>query len=472
MRFMTRFIALLKSSFFVNKQKGYTDMVMKRESDGEHPASHYLVVEDKNVVSTWHLRVRDVNGKVDPGLVGAAWAACHGGFRGNKYEGPMKQAAIKKLRKLYEQMGKTPPMSKTLFYKDAAGQSWFIGIYSNNFEDRQKEILSWDSHLDYAKWLKKTGVKPPIIAMHLPQYGGGLHLARLLELGMGGITAEKFNQESLKLYAATAVAQTELVVPVNGFVLVFGKILPNKESVVETIKSSNVTWGMSHGFIPVEESDNIINKYRAFEFTYLPQSIAANEFTTIDIKDKQAMVDQLKNLTDEERETISQIIDLEKLEEGTASAKEILSRIFASKEMHDDMHEDEDTEKDEKEEEKDKALIEVEDKSYEQIRERLFADLNVAELEATFKNFAEVFKALSARIHTLEAQLKEVEREEDEKIADQFKQIPWGAFFKEAETEDDPKLIEALKNKDGQLVNTDEFNMLTDGFWKPFTTSA
>jgi hypothetical protein len=34
--------------------------------------------------------------------MGAAWAALHGGYRGNRYEGPGKRDAIAELRKLYE----------------------------------------------------------------------------------------------------------------------------------------------------------------------------------------------------------------------------------------------------------------------------------------------------------------------------------------------------------------------------------
>lgn len=83
--------------------------VMKTEEDGKHPASHYLVVEDPNLPSTWHLRVKDTNGKLDHRLMGAAWAACHEGFRGNKYNGPNKQEAISKLRSMYKSEGMTPP---------------------------------------------------------------------------------------------------------------------------------------------------------------------------------------------------------------------------------------------------------------------------------------------------------------------------------------------------------------------------
>lgn len=75
--------------------------VTKTEADGEHPASHYLVVEDPEKVTTWHLRVRDVDGNLDHRLMGAAWAALHGGYRGNVYEGPGKAEALRKLAALY-----------------------------------------------------------------------------------------------------------------------------------------------------------------------------------------------------------------------------------------------------------------------------------------------------------------------------------------------------------------------------------
>lgn len=73
----------------------------KAEDDGNHGSSHYLVVEDPQHPSGWHLRVRGTDGKPDHTLMGAAWAALHGGYRGNKYEGPDKAEALRKLTALY-----------------------------------------------------------------------------------------------------------------------------------------------------------------------------------------------------------------------------------------------------------------------------------------------------------------------------------------------------------------------------------
>jgi hypothetical protein len=74
-------------------------------------AADYLVVEDPEKTSSWHLQVKK-NGKPDHRLMGAAWAALHGGYRGNKYEGPKKAEALKKLKALYKSEGMPLPSEK------------------------------------------------------------------------------------------------------------------------------------------------------------------------------------------------------------------------------------------------------------------------------------------------------------------------------------------------------------------------
>ena len=75
----------------------------KTEGGEKYPSSAYLVVEDEDKPTSWHLRVRDADGALDHRLMGAAWAALHGGYRGSKYEGPDKEKAISKLKKLYDE---------------------------------------------------------------------------------------------------------------------------------------------------------------------------------------------------------------------------------------------------------------------------------------------------------------------------------------------------------------------------------
>jgi hypothetical protein len=70
-------------------------------------SKQYLVVDEDG---KGHLPVRDSpDGPLNHHLMGAAWAALHGGYRGNKYEGPSKEAAIAKLKALYKSEGMELP---------------------------------------------------------------------------------------------------------------------------------------------------------------------------------------------------------------------------------------------------------------------------------------------------------------------------------------------------------------------------
>lgn len=92
----------------IEKETKATDVAQELEALNDFSAKaappkpgDYLIVEDPEKVTTYHLQVK-TDGKPDHRLMGAAWAALHGGYRGNKYEGPGKQEAIAKLRKMYE----------------------------------------------------------------------------------------------------------------------------------------------------------------------------------------------------------------------------------------------------------------------------------------------------------------------------------------------------------------------------------
>jgi len=73
----------------------------------------YLVVEDRDKVSTYHLQVKE-DGVPNPRLMGAAWRALYhpSGHRGNPYKGPQKEKAKRKLRALYKSLGREMPRVK------------------------------------------------------------------------------------------------------------------------------------------------------------------------------------------------------------------------------------------------------------------------------------------------------------------------------------------------------------------------
>src|SRR5207245_66196 len=68
------------------------------EMDAVKSQGGFLMTESDG---TQHLPTT-TDGKIDHRLMGAAWAALHGGYRGNKYQGPGKEEALSKLKKLYE----------------------------------------------------------------------------------------------------------------------------------------------------------------------------------------------------------------------------------------------------------------------------------------------------------------------------------------------------------------------------------
>src|SRR3990170_4738190 len=134
------------------KIRRFLEAVMKKEGDEEHFADHYLVVEDPEKTTTWHLRVKGPDGKLDHRLMGAAWAALHEGYRGNKYEGPDKQKALAKLKKLYEDEDMEMPGSK---------EAQSLGQQMRDVEDawRAKYVMAMGSMVQpvaFDCWLVET----------------------------------------------------------------------------------------------------------------------------------------------------------------------------------------------------------------------------------------------------------------------------------------------------------------------------
>jgi hypothetical protein len=119
----------------------------------------YLIVEDSEKPATWHLQVR-TNGKPDHRLMGAAWAALHGGYRGNVYEGAGKQSALDELKKLYESEGMPVPSTKESalsVFKQADGKWRWVMSTTSSFRDRDGEIVSQKALEDDTAQMNTSG---------------------------------------------------------------------------------------------------------------------------------------------------------------------------------------------------------------------------------------------------------------------------------------------------------------------------
>lgn len=91
----------------------FLEAMTKKIGNRTHVASDFLVVEDPESPSTWHMPVM-VSGKPDRRLMGAAWAALFDpkGYQGNPYAGPKKSQAQSKLKALYKKIGAEMPASE------------------------------------------------------------------------------------------------------------------------------------------------------------------------------------------------------------------------------------------------------------------------------------------------------------------------------------------------------------------------
>lgn len=384
---------------------------------------------------------------------------------------------------IYQIAGKSRPGNKATFYKDAKGQMWFLGVYSNNFMDDEKEAISWTAHEEYAKWLKDTGVKPPIILMHLPQFEHLIHAVHYMGLEFGKFTPQEYNDNLLAMYRSTAIAQTQTVIPLNGFMLVVGKVFDNKREVAEKLAARQEHWGMSHGFIPLKKDGNIFTQYRSFEFTLGPIVLAANKataisFATKDTEEFRTMAEKI-GLSDEDRQLLEDLLGNPDVEEATAKARDILQRALSSAKLLDDeekqMPPEEEKPEEEEEEDEDKNDEEAEEKlvpadSYEGLRAKIFADLHVDELAASLKTLNETVQTQAALITDLKTEIATLRQTEDEKIAAAFTQPDWTLGYATKRTEPtDEKLVDELKKNVPTGVVEDEklksTNPLSLGFW-------
>ena len=120
------------AALIANVEEGeLAEAVTKKMGSRTHVAGDFLVVEDPEKTSTWHLPVK-VNGTPDRGLAGAAWAALFNpnGYRGQKYAGPKKTEAKSKLKALYKAQGWETPASET---QPTGLQSLYTGFIDETF---------------------------------------------------------------------------------------------------------------------------------------------------------------------------------------------------------------------------------------------------------------------------------------------------------------------------------------------------
>ena len=279
----------------------------------------YLVVEDAEKPSTYHLQVR-TNGKPDHRLMGAAWAALHGGYRGNKYAGPDRGAALDKLKKMYEAEDMPIPGEKEskgiidrvisafvkegkrnsspdgerlqqihdlavmngascpMIYKEASGRYRWITISSNSYQDRDGEIISQKSLEDDVARADADKSYGPLRWWHMGNPDTSSKAAG------SGVDIGDCDFRAL-----------------HGRMLVESGTFRN-ETIAAALKERSADLSVSVGFFhPLTEpdTDGVYHNIYVFERSLLPRGKESNRLTALTVKGEQQDMATLKEKWDE-----------------------------------------------------------------------------------------------------------------------------------------------------------------------------
>lgn len=377
------------------------------------------------------------------------------------------------------------PSSLVLVTKDSEDQWWFFGLYSNRFKDLDQEILSEDSHKEYIQWLKTSGFKPVITAYHLPRAKDPEFWVKVFNVFEGNVPVLQKIVDGF--YKSMAFAKVERVVYMNGFTAVLGKFMPGKEHIAENL-SKMKGLGMSHGFISKDSSANIFNIYRTFEMSVLRSVRAANPFTLSGalMQKGKTMAGQKaseKALTPEDRKALAELFGEEvinKVEQGTEKAAEVLMRLVDYKDAVEDKAEGEEvveeTENAEEKETPDEKDVETPVLSVEAVAKATRETFEG--LQPVIIEMQEKIDAQEKKIAVLEAQLsesakevKEIKKSEDQKIAESW--LPafnWRGGYSPAQADDN--LVDKKEKEElvvaaptGERSKVDPENPMNLGFW-------
>lgn len=172
------------------------------------------------------------------------------------------KAALPKIRAAAKKMGigqMEKSSSSIIVEKDASGRWRAVMWPTNNFMDRDGEILSEKAHLEYVDWVNKN--------MHLAPVMTTWHKPQLVRKN-----------------------QVDFVGYENGFIIMSAPLEEEEAAgLFRVMQKCDV--GMSHGTLALErneETPNVIEKYRIIEVSDLPLENAANPFTDFSVISKEA----------------------------------------------------------------------------------------------------------------------------------------------------------------------------------------
>ena len=215
------------------------------------------------------------------------------------------RAALPKIRAAAKKFGievSTKSESGFIVEKDSTGQYRAIMWPSNNFIDRDGDIIAEEAHQEYVEWARENeDLMPALLAWHVPETKFKNHI--------------------------------DYVDYVDGFLFMSAPLTDDEARVLKEM-SEKTELGMSHGSFVLgrDPSDpRVVTQYRMFEASFLPLEHAANPFTALETFSKEARMDIKEFLTgvfDGDEEKAEKYLDRRKktkeaLQEADVEHKEV-----------------------------------------------------------------------------------------------------------------------------------------------------
>lgn len=254
--------------------------------------------------------------------------------------------------------------------KDATETYRWIGWVSNNFKDRDGEIIKESAHKEYIAYLDANpGHAPEFWSWHTKG------------------TARESKVDAWLYH--------------KGFLIMSGPLTDTEAyRLMKAISSDDV--GMSHGFFCIKDPSDpsVITKYRTYEVSDLPLKRAANVWTNIETHLK-----EVTSMSNEQVEYLKTLVGedyVEALLEKAEENSEILTELGIESKEIDDAPEQEDEKLTKKQE---KVVEEVFEQEYSEIKQ--FMD-----------TAGKLMPLMAQEIVDLKKQLAKTEEEQEDKLAE------------------------------------------------------
>lgn len=292
--------------------------------------------------------------------------------------------ALPKIRAAAKKFGIETGMEKSLMIeKDASGTWRWIGKPSNNFLDRQGDIISKEAHQNYCAWLDENPEMAPLfVKAHIPG------------------TARQ--------------ARADFWMEHEGALIMSGPLTENEAAELLTVQKQ-YDLGMSvHGDgLRLDPTDpRVITHYWLFEVSDLPVKDAANPFTKIEAMAKEA------DMNKEEKQKYLALYmgeDAAKsyLEKTETAQKALADAGLTSKAMGEEKPAEAAAPEAKPTEEKPAVPTDA-DALFKQIVERVGKEFGMDELSEAFAKF----QGAAEKVELLEAVLQEMQKDRDEEMAE------------------------------------------------------